>query len=106
MSTKPILSCLLCKRRYSEEDVRHGLYWPQTYICSRCYGRMQAAPYEVSCFGKPTEVDMCTGRKRLGYDSRSLECNRLCPDRDICALVFAAIEEEEDTGERSSRMGR
>lgn len=88
MPGKPILSCLLCKRRYSRQDVEEGRYWPQTFVCSFCYARMQQAPIQVSCFGKTAEVNHRTGHRELGYDPEALECREVCPDREVCRRVF------------------
>lgn len=80
------LECLLCKERYSREDVLSGLYQITTKVCSHCYGRMQAAPHAVSCFGKPDFV-MPDGARLLGYSAEAHECRDLCPDRAMCASV-------------------
>ena len=88
MAGKPVLGCLLCKHRFSRQDIADGLYWPQTYICSSCYARLQQAPLDVSCFGKWTEVDAYTGHQHLGYDAKALECRKVCPDREVCKKVF------------------
>ena len=80
------LECLTCRERYSREDVLSGLYQIVTKVCSNCYGRMQASPHNVSCFGKPTTI-MPDGSKLLGYESESQECRITCPDGALCAAV-------------------
>jgi hypothetical protein len=65
-----------------------GLYWIESMVCSHCYARMQRQRYEVSCFGKPTQIDFRTGKKKLGFDPTCEECQRICPDRVPCAKVF------------------
>lgn len=88
MSDGKVLECLLCAERYSRADVAAGLYRMETFICSLCYERMQTAPYDVSCFGKPTFEGL---RRQLGYDLKAQECCELCPDRKVCRLLFIEV---------------
>jgi hypothetical protein len=94
MSSKPILGCVSCDQRYSEEDVAAGLYWPQTFTCSKCYARLQQMDITLSCFGKCSEIDAATGERYLGYDPEALECREVCPDRVVCSRVFHHEEED------------
>ena len=80
------LECLICRVRYSREDVLSGLYQLSTKICGHCYGRMQASPHAVCCFGK-TDLIQLDGKRLLGYDPDAVECRDLCPDRNLCASV-------------------
>jgi len=81
-----MIECLLCFERYSAADVLSGLYRMETFVCSRCYARMQALPHDRSCFGKPTFI--LEGRQKLwGYDREAPECAELCPDRRVCSLL-------------------
>lgn len=83
---KKVLECVTCSRLFSLEDVLNGLYQLQTLVCSYCYARMQALPYEKSCFGKPMAV--AGGRRLYGYDPDARECREECPDRELCRQVF------------------
>jgi hypothetical protein len=80
------LECLICRVRYSREDVLSGLYQLATKICGHCYGRMQASPHAVCCFGKPDLVQI-DGTRLLGYSPDAVECRELCPDSAQCASV-------------------
>ena len=87
-STVTVLECLRCRKRHSEQDIADGLYWPETFICSHCYGRMQQAPAVVSCFGKWPEKDIEGRSAAAGYSRHSIECRSLCPDRKICKMAL------------------
>ena len=80
------LECLICRARYSREDVLNGLYQLATKVCSLCYGRMQASPHASGCFGK-TDMIQIDGTRLLGYSPDAVECRDLCPDRTLCASV-------------------
>ncbi len=80
-----MIECLVCAERYSAEDVESGLYQISTFVCSRCYAKMQALPHARSCFGKPTFV--LSGRRLLGHDPEAAECSEVCPDRIPCSKV-------------------
>jgi hypothetical protein len=91
-SNSKILECLLCLRRYSREDILAGLYRLETLICSPCYAKMQGqaltpACYARSCFGKPS-IMIFGGRRLRGYNPAAKECNKLCPDREVCRRVI------------------
>jgi hypothetical protein len=79
------IECRLCLRRYTREDILSGLYQISTKVCSECYARMQAAPHNVSCFGKPDTMQ--DGKRLLGYSQSARECQELCPDKTLCASV-------------------
>jgi len=89
-NTKKSLECLLCRRRYSLNDIAKGNYQIETKICSPCYLIMQEAPREKSCFGKPG-VLLPDGTKLYGYDPVVKECQELCPDRLVCRKLFRII---------------
>ena len=81
-----VLECLLCKERYSQEDIKQGLYQISTFICSTCYRRRQRMPYEKSCFGKPSII--FNGKYiHYGYSEEQPECKSLCPDRIVCRRI-------------------
>ncbi len=86
------LECLLCFVRYSFNDVLEGLYQLETMVCSKCYALMQAGPYRISCFGKPTIIFQ-NGKRLYGYNPKAEECSHLCPDRNICRRI---VYEETD----------
>ena len=86
-SAKKILECLLCFERYSVKQILAGEYQLETMICSYCYAKMQQAPYEKSCFGKPSQ--MINGvKKHLGYNPLAPECRERCPDRNVCRRIM------------------
>ena len=84
-----MLECLLCLERYGREDVRSGLYRLETFVCSRCYRKMQAKPHAASCFGKPTFV--AEGKVLRGYSEKAEVCQTVCPDREVCRKVVQGI---------------
>ena len=79
-----VLECLLCRQRYSHDDVASHRYWMETKVCSLCYCAMQSKPHHVSCFGKPTKLVEGNSRRLYGYNPNSPECSRWCPDREVC----------------------
>jgi hypothetical protein len=85
------LECRLCYSRYSLADIMNGTYNLETYICSYCYADMQRKPHPQSCFGKPTFI-LLDGTRLPGYDPEARDCNRLCPDRELCKRIVL-IEE-------------
>ncbi len=86
-----VLECLVCRRRYSRNDVEDGLYWVETFTCSLCYADMQRQPYRRSCFGKPTVVDERGRVVERGHDPKAVECSTLCLDRNVCARLFSTV---------------
>ena len=81
-----VLECLLCKERYSLEDIKQGNYHISTFVCSACYRRRQNMPYEKSCFGKPSII--LNGKYiHYGYSEEQPECKSLCLDRAVCRRV-------------------
>lgn len=81
------LECILCRKRYSLDDILKGAYRLETMVCSFCYASLQKQPYDISCFGKPTVI-LPNNQKLLGYSPKAPECQRFCPDRKVCALVM------------------
>lgn len=73
---KPLLTCTLCDKRHSVQDVRDGKFAAETGICMKCYGKMRRS--SSTCFGKKQH-----GRT-LGYDPEAPECQAFCWDRKIC----------------------
>lgn len=86
--TVPLLECRFCKEKYSEDDVRRLLYFPDTQVCANCYKQGQEQKYQEWCFGKP---DLKAGQKILayGYDETSPDCSQACPDRRYCPLFLS-----------------
>ena len=82
MPKNEIIPCVLCDEKFSEQDVRDGLYFISTMVCKKCYVGMQKQPHSISCFGKLTVKE--GRRKLLGYDSEAAECSGECPDRFVC----------------------
>ena len=89
------LECLLCRERYSEQDISNHMFWVETRICSACYAAMQRPDRRRSCFGKPT-VRLPSGKVLHAYNPRSEECRRICPDRKICALIMLGGRDDND----------
>lgn len=85
-TTRKSLECLLCFRRYSLEDIKDGLYRIETGVCSFCYAELQKKSHNEACFGKPS-VRLPEGKTLLGYNSKAVECNRLCQDRELCRSI-------------------
>lgn len=96
-STKPLLECLLCERRYSRRDVVEGRYWTETLVCSLCYAKMQSKPHQLCCFGKPTMANFNSLKPLPGYSPKSRECRQLCPDRNVCAHIILGEKNEPKT---------
>lgn len=82
-----VLECLLCRQMYSLDDVRRGLYFVSTMVCSACYSEMKEASTKVSCFGKKQT------KHSVGYSTKNTECLLLCPDRVLCPQ-FITIKEK------------
>jgi hypothetical protein len=85
IKSKPILECSRCGQRVSIADIENHMYDLTAMVCGYCYGALQNAPYEVSCFGKPTIMN---GKRKLGFDPEAAECRCYCPDRVACARVL------------------
>jgi hypothetical protein len=80
------LECLLCRKRYSREEILAGLYRLETFVCSSCYVKKQEQPHAKCCFGKPTFI--LKNRKVLrGYEPEAIECQELCQDREVCRIL-------------------
>lgn len=86
-----IFRCVLCDTGFALEELFAGHYIVDTLICEQCYLDLQSAPYDVSCFGKPTIIIMPSGRRMLGYDASAAECVARCPDRDVCPEFLERI---------------
>lgn len=87
------VECVLCKSRYTEEDIARGRFWIETLICTPCYARLQGddlseSAYARSCFGKPCLV-LLSGKRLFGYNPKSVECRSLCRDRSVCRRVLS-----------------
>jgi hypothetical protein len=72
----PILECLKCERKYSEQDIADLKFFPRTSICYICYRNLQKAPITIACFGKQDKMQ--------AYNPLAVECRLICPDRTIC----------------------
>ena len=88
---KSRLECLLCFKRYTAKQINEGLYSLDTFICLACYVKMQRAPAQVRCFGKPTIIHIDkTGQakqRQQGYNPKAIECRKVCPDRRVCRRI-------------------
>ncbi len=91
MGQKP-LECTLCKRRYGTDAVADRRFIPSTCVCALCYRKLQGNLHSASCFGKPTVI-LAGGKRLLGYDPACEECQYICPDRRVCALVLTGTGE-------------
>ena len=85
---KKLFRCVLCDTGYTLDELLAGRYIVDTLVCEQCYLDMQSAPYDVSCFGKPTLIVMPSRRRKLGYDVSAIECAAHCPDRDVCPMFL------------------
>lgn len=87
-SLKKVLACILCLKKFSEQDVEELNYFPNEGICFNCYLDGSKKEHRVWCFGKKNIIDAITGKiKAFGYDpAQSPDCRRYCPDRKICYL--------------------
>jgi len=83
-----MLACVTCSELFSIKEIDEGKYILSTMQCTECYAVLQDKSYNQSCFGKPTEVDVETGKPiKLGYDPSAIECSTLCPDRKFCCKI-------------------
>ena len=82
--TTASVECLLCTKRYTAKEIDKGAYCLETMVCLKCYLAMQRRPAVQCCFGKPTIIQPNNKVSQSGYDPKSVECNRLCPDRIPC----------------------
>lgn len=94
----PQVECLLCYTKFGLSALESGLYQITTMICSNCYKRMQEQPVEQSCFGKPTIVDQKGKLLQRAYHPDAVECQKYCPDKNICKTVLLG-EQDESTSE-------
>jgi len=86
------LECLICRLRYSKQEVLAEVYCIETFVCYHCYAHMQSQPHHVSCFGKPTVILKTMGDKKLlGYNPKADVCQRICPDRKLCSKVVCGL---------------
>jgi len=84
-----MLECILCHKKYTEDDVRGLEYFPSTGICFDCYAKGQKAAYVTWCFGKRSLVGIGNKVLALGYDPNSKACEKECPDRKLCPLFVS-----------------
>jgi hypothetical protein len=76
----PVLECGSCHSLFKEGAVTVFRFFPDNQLCWQCCVRLYKAPVTVSCFGK-VNTD-----KVHGYDSNTLSCSQLCPDRKVCPM--------------------
>jgi hypothetical protein len=81
-----ILECVLCAKRFTEQDVQFRRYFASTQVCRACYERGQRASFAVWCFGKLNVLAPSGEVLEYGYDAVAEECAQECPDRGICRL--------------------
>lgn len=90
MAKNQFLPCILCGDKFSEEDIKAGLYFISTMVCKGCYDGLQSQPHSVSCFGK---LSVRRGRRvDAGYDKEAVECSEECPDRFICRAFVKQVK--------------
>ncbi len=82
-----LVPCLLCNRKYTQEELHSGELDLTSFVCMSCYRELQAKPITISCFGKHTIIEE-DGTKQEGYDPETPECSSWCPDRKTCARVI------------------
>lgn len=70
MANERILECVLCRERYSVQDVKAGKYYPSTGICLACYEKALQGNKKIWCFGE--------------FEPSVSECRAECPDRRPC----------------------
>jgi len=91
------LHCSTCTRQFTVDDAENGVFQMVTMRCAYCYKEAQRKPHNQSCFGKPTVI-LSNGRKLLGYNHKSAECNSWCVDRSVCRLVVLGAKHESKRG--------
>lgn len=92
--TTPLLECVTCHNKYSEQDVLLYNYFPQTRRCFECYEKDRNAPYKKTCFGKRSRAT------KYGYDSMAIECKTMCADRKVCIMfVKGTVDMKRDLTE-------
>lgn len=84
--TAPIMECVTCSTKYSEQDALDGKFFPRERICYNCYLNRTQTPIDLDCFGKIT-----SSKKHLGFDQSALECRSICPDRRLCPKFAKGI---------------
>lgn len=76
MSVRIHIPCILCDRIFPLARAKQEIVM-STGVCIHCY--------QEGVNMKTTE--WCLGKKSM-YDSDSLECKSLCPDRSVCKLII------------------
>ena len=84
-----ILECVICGRRFTEQDIHFRRYFASTQVCRACYERGQKSSYSVWCFGKQSVLASGGYVLEHGYDPTAGDCAHECPDRGICALFVS-----------------
>ncbi len=77
LSSKKLLECVECTRRFSLRDIADGFYWPIAGVCMNCY--LFLAKNSRYCFAKQ-------------FDPDHVDCSKFCPDRGVCGVLSARIE--------------
>jgi hypothetical protein len=70
-----VFQCLLCEKKFTEQDFKSLKFFPSTNICSACYE--DAEKDKTVCFAKKDQ-----------FDRHSLACSKVCIDRKICKLYI------------------
>ena len=90
-----VLRCVLCDKRFTEEDVATLSYFVETSTCFGCYKQLSKNPFQGpkgTCFGKLNKVSDTGKILGYGYDPLgSSDCAVHCPHRKVCPL-FAKKE--------------
>ena len=73
-----VFQCLKCRVKFSESSFEELKFFPSTGICKACYE--EAKEDSSVCFGKSE-----------AYNSKTVLCRSICPDRKVCRL-FIRVE--------------
>lgn len=85
-ANQKVLRCLICRNKFTEEDVKTLTFFPETSGCYNCYKELSESPFSRTCFGKLNVVESGVIR-HFGYDPiASIDCSFHCPHRKICKL--------------------
>jgi hypothetical protein len=85
-----LFECLLCKDKFTVDDIRQKKFYAQTCICRKCYLVGVETNPRIWCFGKLQKINS------PGYSEESVSCSLLCPDSFLCRKIVNKLTKEKE----------